>query len=85
MEIKIKKNTKKLTIEFPADEYVFLKMACEHQGISMKEFVTKSIIKSVEEYEDIIDKQNIESALADIIENSAVDWDDLKKELNIGE
>lgn len=43
---------KKLSVDFPADEYVYLKMACAKQNISIKDFVTKAVIKSIEDYED---------------------------------
>lgn len=46
---------RKVTFDFPADEYVYLKMACAKQGVSMKDFLTRSVIKSIEEYEDALD------------------------------
>ena len=50
-----KQQNKKLTFEFPAEEYVFLKMTCAKQGVSMKDFVTNAIIKSIDEYEAHLD------------------------------
>ena len=47
-----KQQYKKVTFDFPADEYVFLKMACAKQGITMKDFLTKAVIKTIEEYEE---------------------------------
>ena len=46
---------KKLTFEFTAEEYVFLKMTCAKQGVFMKDFVTNAIVKSIEEYEAHLD------------------------------
>ena len=44
-----KHQNKKLTFEFPAEEYVFLKMTCAKQGVSMKDFITNAVIKSIDE------------------------------------
>lgn len=49
------KQYRKVTFDFPAEEYAYLKMACAKQGISMKDFLTRSVIKSIEEYEDELD------------------------------
>lgn len=50
-----KQEYRKVTFDFPANEYVYLKMACAKQGVSMKDFLTRSVIKSIEEYEDELD------------------------------
>jgi hypothetical protein len=71
-----KQPTKKLTIDFPAEEFIYLKMACAKQDISIKDFVTKAIIKSVEDYEDEMDRFTIEQARKDIAENGVVSWED---------
>lgn len=49
----MEKQYKRLSIEFPAEEYVYLKMVCAKQGISVKEFVTKSVMKSIEEWDKL--------------------------------
>ena len=70
---------KKVTFEFPAEEYVFLKMACAKQGISMKDFLTRSVIKSIEEYEDELDLIALRRAR---MENEApIPWEEAKKQL----
>jgi hypothetical protein len=43
---------KKVTFDFPEEEFMYLKMSCARQGVSLKEFLTKSTIESVENYED---------------------------------
>ena len=75
-----KHQNKKLTFEFPSEEYVFLKMACAKQGVSMKHFVTNAILKSIDEYEAYLDSL----ALKEITEEdrkNAQPWEDVKKEL----
>lgn len=46
------KGTIRINFEFPKDEYPYLKMICAEEGISLKEFATKLLLKGIEEYED---------------------------------
>lgn len=71
--------TKKLTIDFPADEFVYLKMACAKQDVSIKDFVTRAVIKSVEDYEDDLDKFSVEMALKEAEETGFISYDEMKK------
>ena len=75
-----KQTHKKLTFEFPSDEFVFLKMACAKQGVSMKDFVTSAIIKSIDEYESHLDSLSLQEITQEDREN-AQPWEDVKKEL----
>lgn len=61
---------KKLTFEFPAEEYVFLKMACAKQGVSMKDFVTRAVIKSIDEYEAYLDSLSLEEITQKDLDNA---------------
>lgn len=76
----MQKNYKRLSVEFPAEEYVFLKMACAKKGISMKEFVNQAVIRSIEEYEDELDAKLIES-ITDEDRANAIPWEQVEKEL----
>lgn len=71
---------KKLTFEFPAEEYVLLKMACAKQGVSMKDFVTRAIMKSIDEYEAHLDGLAL-NELTQGDRDNAQPWEDVKKEL----
>ena len=71
---------KKLTFEFPVEEYTYLKMACVKQGISMKEFVTSAIIKSIDEYEDYLDGLSLKEFTQEERDN-AISLAQLEKEL----
>lgn len=75
-----KHQNKKLTFEFPAEEYVFLKMTCAKQGVSMKDFVTKAVIKSIEEYEAYLDSQSYQALTQEERDNS-ISLEQLEKEL----
>lgn len=75
-----KQQYKKVTFDFPAEEYVFLKMACAKQGVSMKEFLTRSIIKSIDEYEAELDAKAL-SEVTDEDRKNARPWKEIKKEL----
>lgn len=77
----MQKQYKKLTFEFPADEYVFLKMACAKKGISMKDFVTYSVIKSIEEYEDELDVISLRKAREE--NEESIPWEEAKKQLGL--
>ena len=50
-----KQQYKKLSVKFPSEEYIFLKMACAKKGVSMKNFVTSAVLKSIDEYENQLD------------------------------
>jgi len=71
---------KKLTFEFPAEEYIFLKMACAKQGISMKDFVTSAIIKSIDEYEAHLDSLSLQEISQEDLE-TAIPLDEAEKML----
>lgn len=76
----MEKQFKKVTFDFPAEEYVYLKMACAKQGVSMKDFLTRAAIKSIEEYEDELDLKALEK-ITDEERAQAQPWEDVKKEL----
>ena len=76
----MEKHYKKLSIEFPVEEYIYLKMACAKKGVSMKNFVTESLLKSVEEYEDELDIIALKN-ITDEDRKNAVPWEQVKKEL----
>ena len=72
---------KKLSIDFPVEEYLYLKLACAKKGVSIKDFVTKAIIRSVEDYEDEMDSASLGSARKEIAQSGVMSWKDLEKKL----
>lgn len=77
-----KQHYKKVTFDFPAEEYVFLKMACAKQGVSMKDFLTRSVIKSIDDYESELDSKSL-SEITDEERKNAKSWDQVKKDLGL--
>ncbi len=43
---------KKITFNYPLAEYKYLKLASEKKGISIDVFITRSVMKTIDEYED---------------------------------
>lgn len=74
-----KQKYKKVTFDFPADEYVYLKMACAKQGVSMKDFLTKAMIKAIEEYEDELDAIALRKSRED--NEPSIPWEEAKKQM----
>jgi hypothetical protein len=74
-----KQQYKKVTFQFPAEEYMYLKMACVRQGVSMKDFLTRAAIKSIEEYEDELDL--IAYRKAKETDEKSISWDEAEKKL----
>ncbi len=70
---------RKVTFDFPAEEYVYLKMTCAKQGVSMKDFLTRSIIKSIEEYENELDLISLRRAKEEKEPN--IPWEAAEKRL----
>ncbi len=47
-------SSRRLNIEFPSEEYTYLKMLCAEKGISIKDFVIPLILGAIEEEEDAL-------------------------------
>ena len=76
----MEKRYKKLSVEFPAEEYVYLKMACAKKGVSLKEFVNQAVTRSIKEYEDELDLKAL-GEVTDEDRTNAQTWDVVKQEL----
>lgn len=46
--------THRMNIDFPSDDYSYLKMLCAEKGITIKEFVVPLVLKAMEEEEDAL-------------------------------
>lgn len=75
-----KQHYKKLSVDFPIEDYVFLKMACAKQNVSIKEFVNQAVIKSIDEYETYLDSLSLSEITQEEIDN-AIPLDEVIKEL----
>jgi hypothetical protein len=47
-------STHRLNIEFPSDDYTYLKMLCAEKGVSIKDFVVPLVLRALEEEEDAL-------------------------------
>lgn len=56
-------STHRLNIEFPSDEYTYLKMLCAEKGVSIKDFVVPLILRAIEEEEDALLVKKAENRL----------------------
>ena len=74
-----KQDYKKVTFEFPAEEYLYLKLACVKQGISIKEFITKAVLRNIHEYEDELDAKAFREEYTEENIKSAISLDELDK------
>ncbi len=75
------KQYKRLSVEFPAKEYIYLKMACAKKGVSMKDFVTQAVLKTMEDYEDELDLATFREAYTEENIKNAIPLDQLKREM----
>lgn len=77
----MEKQYKKLSIEFPVEEYIYLKMACANKGVSIKDFVTQAVIIYIQEYEDQLDREAIEAARKSIEAHGTIPWEEMEKKI----
>ena len=80
-----KQQYKRLSIEFPAEEYIHLKMACAKEEVSLKDFVTTAVIMYLENYEDQLIAKTLEQELTEENLKNAISLDQLKAELGFDE
>ncbi|GAB4238804.1 MAG: hypothetical protein Tsb0021_18420 [Chlamydiales bacterium] len=50
----MRKDTVRLTIDFPSDLHTFLKMAADREGVSVEDYIIASLVQRME-HEDKID------------------------------
>jgi len=74
-----KQDYKKVTFEFPAEEYLYLKLACVKQGVSIKEFITKAVLRDIHEYEDELDTKAFQEEYTEENIKNAISLDELDK------
>ena len=81
MEVNMdKQKYRKLSIDFPKEEYVYLKLACTKKNMSIRDFVTQSVMKTIEEYEDELDILALEK-ITDEDRKNSISWEKAEKEL----
>jgi|GEM_PF-2222003 len=74
-------NYKKLSFEFPAEQYTYLKMLCAQKDVTIKHLVSEMIFNALEQYENEMDLTKIQNELTDENVNNSIPWDEAKKTL----
>lgn len=75
-------STHRLNIEFPSDDFTYLKMLCPKKGISIKEFVVPLILRAIEEEEDTLLIGKAEQRLKNMDETDLIPIKDVSKKLD---
>jgi hypothetical protein len=73
-------STHRLNIEFPSDEYSYLKMLCAEKGISIKDFVVPLILRAIEKEEDSLLTRKAQIRLKNMNPENLIPIDDAFKE-----
>ena len=70
--------TKRLNIDFPHEEYGYLKLMCHKLNLSMKDFCTKKLIDALEEDEDILMAQQMDELIKNSKPDDFIPWEEAK-------
>ncbi len=65
-------NTHRLNIDFPADDYIFLKMICAEKEVTIKDFLVPVIQRAIEEEEDALLIRKAKKRLKNIHEDNLI-------------
>lgn len=71
--------TKRLNIEYPHEEFGYLKLMAHKLNMSLKEFCTQKLMEAVEEEEDNLWADRLEKRIAEANPDDFVDWDEAMK------
>ena len=74
------KGFQRLNIDFPSDEYTYLKLLCAEKGVSIKDFVVPLILKAIEEEEDALLEKKARKRLKQINPDDLIPIDEAFKE-----
>lgn len=73
-------STHRLNVEFPSDDYIYLKMLCADKGISIKDFVVPLILKAMQKEEDTILARKAHQRLKNLNPNDLIPMEEAFKE-----
>lgn len=73
-------STHRLNIDFPSDDYTYLKMLCAEKGITIKDFVVPLILKAMEEEEDALLSRKARKRLKNVDVSDLIPIEDAFKE-----
>ena len=73
-------HTHRLNVDFPSDDYTYLKMLCAEKGVTIKDFVVPLILKAIEEEEDALLTRKAQQRLKNIDASDLIPIEDAFKE-----
>lgn len=73
-------NTKRLNIDYPFEEYGYLKLMAHRLNMTLKDFCTQKLIAAVEEEEDNLLAVQVEQRLATASPDDFIPWEQAIKE-----
>lgn len=73
-------STHRLNIEFPSEDFTYLKMLCAEKGMSIKDFVVPVILRAMEEEEDALLARKAQKRLKILNPNDLISIEEAFKE-----
>jgi len=70
----------RLNVDFPSDDYTYLKMLCAEKGVSMKDFVVPLVLRAMEDEEDALLIKKAQNRLRNIDQKNLIPIEDAFKE-----
>jgi len=72
--------THRMNIDFPSDDYTYLKMICAEKGVTIKDFVVPLILRAMEEEEDAFLARKAQQRLKNLDNTDLISIEDAFKE-----
>jgi len=69
-----------MNIDFPSDDYTYLKMICAEKGVTIKDFVVPLILRAMEEEEDAFLARKAQQRLKNLDNTDLISIEDAFKE-----
>lgn len=72
--------THRLNIDFPSEDYTYLKVLCAEKGVSIKDFLVPVILKAMEAEEDALLSRKAKRRLKNMKSDDLIPIEDAFKE-----
>lgn len=79
--MKKKKGFKEVTFYFDEKEYKYLELLCKKEKISLDEFISNSLLKSMLDYEDRVLAERADEIIKNSKPEDYISWEELKSQL----
>lgn len=73
-------HTNRLNIDFPSDDYTYLKMICAEKGVTIKDFVVPLILHAIEKEEEALLARKARHRLKNVNPEQLISIEDAFKE-----